>query len=270
MKMFFARMWRDLTQGRNLPHWAAVSCALVFLAGRYLGLFPEVLLTKVTLIVLTVILLGNIRQSWLLEEIKPRIVGNPIGVYPNWDTKAVRKSLKSAKKSITLFQSWFPDATTIGDRIKARAGKIPPNRQLEVEIFLLDPTNSIPVGAQRVRELNARPGELREVNESDIEAFKTKHREKFDGCIEDFVGRLQNCPAVELRILAYSHLPNLKLYSVDDHDFFFSWLPISEPSTSNICLHIEADSGNSDVETVVEKLREHQEHLRGTARQVWP
>jgi len=261
MKEILLMIWEDLKKGRNFPHYATIAVALgVAILRLIFGSKLDPFLPSLMLATLGLLLFNSVRDGHALDQLGSRKKSGPISVYPKWNDPKVWEVLETAREEVILFQSFFPDAVTIADHLLhcslVRSAKGP----LRVDIFMLDPLGAS--GGQRVADLE----------ETTQRAGQEDCRAEFSRYFEDsrkaFIKRLGGEKGVDLRIFAYSFLPTLKLYSIDNRDFLFGWLGARERSTQNVCLRVSSE--NSEAKEVVDHLRWHRDAVAAEGRQVWP
>jgi len=258
---------KEIIQGKNLLIYLTIACATITVTIKIFGWWKSFEIIPILLGIMSLVLVSLLRINWGVENQK-ELLNNLDGYIkkPNfdicnsWTENQVYRQIENAKNKIVLVQSWFPDASTLADKIvKASNHRKKSKKKLEVEIFLSSPDSIF--GAQRWLEVHKKIGDI-----SILDAQK-KHLEEYNSSISNFKSRLLNLKNIKLNLYSYNTLPSLKVYSIDDKYFYFGWLGLDSNSTQNVCFFIQNEkSSKSDL--AVRKIKNHLKILESESNKI--
>jgi hypothetical protein len=224
-------------------------------------------LTLVVLATLAYAILRDRKQRGaLIKEVRLATEGTgDIRIFSSWNEQEVQNLIASARKSITIVDSWFDEAVPLAHLIDRAKSQIP---QLKVDVFMAD--KDLPYGAQRIKEIGSE--RLQRINEGDND-FNKMYRELFDVAVKSLqiyvsdsaIDREREAgdaarSSTSLTIYAHALMPGIRLIVIDEATenakFIFSWFPLGSVSVKNVCLSVSKDS-------VSERDRLTARHLEG-------
>jgi len=178
-------------------------------------------------------------------------------IYNHWNVKEVYDVISSASASVVIIESWVAEAATLSSHIRDASDRT--NKRLNVEVYMLDPDRQF--GAQRFAEVGGHSDGTETV-------WREKFREKFTDTVDTLKRHLSGAQNVRLAIYKYATMPTLRMYIVDDREFFFGWFPANGPSSQNVCFHFTASLSVKENHWVVDSLRSQLEGIRKASQSI--
>src|SRR5262245_2993045 len=179
-----------------------------------------------------------------------------VKIYKHWQAKEVQAIIASAKESITIVDSWYAEAPSLGGLIENQIGR--ESRKLKVTVYMLAP--ELPFGAQRRAEFDGQfDGQSSDWGE--------KYRSKLTDATESLERHIKDIKGAELNIFHYRIMPALRLFVIDDKEYIFSWFPMNSPSADIACVHLSLHSASENTIRAIEKLRFQLNEIHKTVAQ---
>lgn len=260
----------DLANGRNIFVYLSVALAIAApviaygyrFSGKTIPTETWALLTLTVLGLVAALILATQRRLGALSEDFQSIQRGsflPIRQHSNWNSKEGDRLVNCAQRSLSILTTW-PVDIHLGDDLRQACSKCA--NTLDVKIFVADPQGNM--GPRRVAE---RLPDFDRLNYSNfpIEKYAREHLEIARHAVEDIGNRLSGVRNIHLKIYAYPTIPTVRIYCIDDKDFFFGWHPLGRLSNQNPCFHVTESIATREL---VQELRNELANVEKISREI--
>ena len=254
------QIWQDISRGKNIDLYLTITAAIVVsvlgLVNSPLKSSAQNLTAQITLAVLALLAIGTLSNRYRLERaLSERYPLTGMTGYEDWTDEKVYEAIESAKSSITIVESWFGGLQKLAASIQKAAEQA--KTSLQVKVYVLEPTK--PFGAQRLAEIDG-------TYDKDDTQLRSAFQREFERSRSRLKGWLFDKPQVDLKVYTYDTLPEIRMYVIDNREFFFGWFPLGKPSTLVACLHVSASEASGVSAKIVEDLRDQLRELEARAK----
>jgi len=287
------QIWEDIRQGENIDLYITIAFAIVLTVLNLTGIASQSLVAPLSMAILGLLAVTALGNRYRIERVLQELVSLPIQytqsirVYPHWNDARVHSVLERAQKSIVIVESWVSEATTLCSFVKR--ARIHAENNLVVSFYVLDPEQ--PFGGQRYAEVmgcgsttgNRRslcpirpPGQIcAEVDNCRgglNVLWKEAFRQRFLDSTSTLRRHLGKDDRIDLLISTYPFAPKIKMFIADNKEFVFSWFPVCEASSDNVCFHVSLSNHSrgapaSDAVLIVSHLKEELESIKSASQE---
>lgn len=183
------------------------------------------------LAVLAAVAVALIVDRWRLAGVDPC----GVRVIEAWDQDEVIEIMSTVENHMTIVDSWFGESRDLAKALHLRQKKGRGGR-VTIDLHLLNPDRQF--GQQRRAEYGGQ-------TDGSGEKWRQRYQQQLENSLDEmnsFVIRVYD--DVTVNAYTYETMPELRMVSIDDRRFLFSWFPPTSASKHHVCLYLSVASLN--------------------------